>query len=333
VLILGLSVFTGFTWLIGLSTSFAEAFLFRLVSGFGEGLFWPVAMAAVATFYENRKGLALGLFYVGFDVGSVAGLSIGGITYYLTNTWRTAFFVAPTIGLVAIIGSAFLWNRFEWFGGNRSVKIKIGRDALDLLENRQVIFLMIFAFLATWASVWQVVFLPFYYSKVMHFTVLYASLLASAVAIAGALGKITLGGLSDYWNRNRMIIGISFVLICAYLVFFGTSNVYIAFAGSIAMGFSSAAIFPILQSLIADSSEGRYGTALGLSTTSQSVATVIGPLISASLFYLGVGRALAITAMIPAVLTLALALVLREPRGNSANNQGGVGSQIASLDS
>ena len=72
------------------------------MSGFGEGIFWPVAMAAVATQDKKRKGLGLGIFYVGFDIGSAAGLSIGGITYYLTSSWRPAFFIAPSLGLLVI---------------------------------------------------------------------------------------------------------------------------------------------------------------------------------------------------------------------------------------
>ncbi len=110
VLISGLAVFTAFTWLIGFSSSFSEAFLFRLVSGFGEGAFWPVAMASVAGYFKGRKGLALGIFYVGFDAGSVAGLSIGGVAYTLTSSWRPAFFFAPLIGLV-VIAAALIARR------------------------------------------------------------------------------------------------------------------------------------------------------------------------------------------------------------------------------
>jgi ACS family hexuronate transporter-like MFS transporter len=105
VLIVGIAVFTLFTWLIGLASSFLETFVFRLVSGIGEGIFWPVAMAAVASYFGKRKGLALGIFYVGFDVGSVAGLSLGGLAYSFSGDWRTAFFVAPSIGLLVIAGA------------------------------------------------------------------------------------------------------------------------------------------------------------------------------------------------------------------------------------
>jgi len=76
----------------------------------------------------------------------------------------------------------------------------------------------------------------------------------------------------------------------------------------------SSSVFPIVQALAADSCGGRVGTALGLTTTFQSIATVATPIVSASLFELGIGRVIAINAMIPAGLMIVVALFLREPR-------------------
>jgi len=73
-----------------------------------------------------------------------------------------------------------------------------------------------------------------------------------------------------------------------------------------------------MQALMVDSCSGRVGTALGLTTTSQSVATVISPIITASLFIIGVGRAVALGAMIPAALMLLVALMLKDPRPSTA---------------
>ena len=50
---------------------------------------------------------------------------------------------------------------------------------------------------------------------------------------------------------------------------------------------------------------------MGLTTTFQSVATVFSPTIAGYLFLVGVGRALALDAMIPAVLMTVVALFLR----------------------
>jgi MFS family permease len=313
VIIVGIVVFTLFTWLIGLSSSFLEAFLFRLISGFGEGIFWPVAMAAVASYFKKRKGLALGIFYVGFDAGSVAGLSLGGLAYSFSGDWRTAFFAAPSIGLIVIVGAAWVKNEFG-SSSEDEARIRLGKDALDLLKERNVILIMAFALLATWASVWQVVFLPYYFFKVLHFGVLSAALFSAVVAISGGAGKLLLGGASDVWRRNRMLVVISLAVVLAYAAFFATSNPILALWVAIVMGFFSSSIFPIMQALMADTCKGRTGTALGLTTTSQSVATVVSPIITALLFFMGVGRAVALGAMIPAVLTLLAALMLKDPR-------------------
>ena len=313
VLVWGVVVFTLFTWMIGFSSNFMQAFLFRLASGFGEGVFWPVAMASIATHFKQGKGLALGIFYVGFDVGSVAGLSIGGVVYYLASNWQPVFFVAPSIGLLVIAG--IISQRDRFVADKETEKtIRLGRDALELLKRKQVLLLMIFGFLATWASVWQVVFLPYYYNKVLHFSVLNAAFLSSIVFVFGAMGKVALGGMSDTLKRNRMLALISFAIMLSYFLFFATSNPVLAFAGAISMGFFSASIFPILQALMADSCSGKVGTAMGLTTSAQSLATVISPVMTASLFVLGVGKALALDAMIPAAMAAILALALKETR-------------------
>lgn len=317
VIIVGILVFTLFTWMIGLASNFLQAFVFRLISGFGEGIFWPVAMAAVASYFKNRKGLALGIFYVGFDVGSVAGLSLGGLAYSLSGDWRTAFFVAPSLGILVIAGAGWLKNEFG-SSLEDEARIRLGRDALALLKQRSVNLMLVFALVATWASVWQVIFLPYYFFKVLHFGILSSALFSAVVAISGGVGKLILGGMSDVWRRSRMLAVIALAVLLSYGLFFVTSDPVLALSVAIIMGFFSSSIFPIMQALMADICKGRTGTALGLTTTSQSVATVFSPIITASLFAIGVGRAVALNAMIPAALTLLLALMLKDPRPPTA---------------
>jgi predicted MFS family arabinose efflux permease len=255
----------------------------------------------------------LGIFYVGFDAGSVAGLSLGGLAYSLSGDWRTAFFAAPSLGLIVVVGAAGLKSKFT-SSGEFAARIRLGRDALDLLKQRDVLLLMVFALLATWASVWQVVFLPYYFFTVMHLGILSSALFSAVVSISGGVGKLVLGGTSDVWKRNRLLASISLAVLLAYAVFFATSNSTLGLLFALIMGFFSSSIFPIMQALMVDSCSGRVGTALGLTTTSQSVATVISPIITASLFVIGVGRAVALAAMIPAALTLLVALMLKDPR-------------------
>ena len=312
IMAVGLAVFTSFTWLIGLSTSFEEAFLFRLLSGLGEGLFWPVAMAAVAARYGSHKGLALGIFYTGFDVGGIFGAAVTGAVLYTAGTWQPAFFVAPTLGLAAIVGVVAARRGLEGTSGEET--LAIGRDALVLLRKKAMVVILVFAALATWATVWQTVFLSYYYRSVLSLPDVYSALAYIPVPAAGMVGKVALGGLSDRWRRDRLLLASSLGMVVSYAVFFRSSNLAVDVAASLSMGFFSSAIFPVMQSVAVDRSGGRVGTALGLTTSFQSVATILAPFTTGAMFFLGVGTAVALQATVPAVLTLLVAALVREPR-------------------
>lgn len=317
VILAGVAVFTLFTWLIGYAADFQEAFAFRLVSGFGEGLFWPAAMSAVANYFGGSKGLTLGIFYAGFDLGGAAGNSIGSASFAFTSDWRTAFFVAPLIGLPVLAGVAGSRRTFAE-AATKAGNLSLSRDAFAILRRPRVFAIMAFAFFATWASIWQVAYLPYYYSEALGATVPVAGLVAAGVLASGLIGKVILGRLSDRVRRDRLLVLLSLAVVAAYGVFFSTSNFGVGLGSALFIGFSSSAIFPVMQALASDSSAGKTGVALGLTTTFQSVAAVIGTLLPGSLFYLGVGRAIALGAMIPALLMLGVAFFILEPRKGSA---------------
>lgn len=313
VLLAGLLVFTAFTWLIGFASGFPEAFVLRLVSGAGEGIFWPVAMAAVADHFAGSKGLALGLFYVGFDVGSVAGNLTGGLAFSFFGDWHQAFFIAPLFGIPVIVGALLVREGFADSAAGRS-GIRLGRGAPELLRRRGVPAMLLFAFLATAGTVWQNVFLAYYFGTAMKMPVLIAAVLTSVIFVSGAAGKLLIGGFSDRWRRHRLLVGLSCSVVAADALFFLTTDIFAAVAAELALGFLSAAVFPVMQALMSDLGAGLTGTALGLNTTSQSLATVVGPLLSASLFSFGVGQALALVAMAPAAAMAVVALFIGEPR-------------------
>jgi len=314
IILLGVVIFTAFTWLIAFSTNFYEAFAFRLISGLGEGIFWPVAMSAVAKYFGMSKGRALGIFYVGFDTGSAIGASVGGTTLSLTTNWRYAFFFAPLLGIAVVAGVFLARGTFAKADGKLG-SIALGRDAFELMKRRQVKLLMLFAVVATWASIWETTYLSYYFHSVLKLSLPLAAFVMSPVAISGGFGKVILGNASDRWKRNRMLAVIAILVVVLYALFFTATSVDIATIVVLAIGFSSSAVFPIMQALMCDSCEGKTGTALGLTTTTQSVATVVAPITTASLFSLfGVGTATAINAVVPAVAMVCIALFLKDPR-------------------
>jgi len=321
VILVGLAVFTAFTWLIGTATDFQQAFVYRLVSGFGEGIFWPAAMSAVANYFGRNKGLALGIFYAGFDLGGAAGNTIGSITFTITSDWRTAFYVAPLMGIPVLAGVFASRNTFS-AAATKTGTLSIGSDALGLLRSSRVSVIMAFAFLATWATVWQVAYLPYYYRSVFDTSVAQSALTAAAVLMAGMVGKAVFGRLSDTVRRDRLLISLSVVVVGLYGIFFAAPDLGLAILSAIAAGFFSSAIFPVMQALASDSSGGRTGTVLGLTTTFQSTAAVIGVLLPGALLSFGVKSAFAFGAIVPALAMTVAALFLRESRGDEDSKLG-----------
>ena len=307
----GVAVFTAFTWLVAFSSTFYEAFALRFVSGIGEGLFWPVAMAWVADRFGARKGLALGVFYVGFDAGQIFGVVVGGASFGATGDWRTAFLVAPTLGLAVMAGLFLVRPSPPRMGAAR---VSIGGEAVVLLKARRTLLVMAFALLATWASLWQVVFLPYYYANVFGVSIAEAGYVSALLPAAGAAGKVLLGSASDIFRRDRVLAWVSLGVVAVYALFFSTNSLWVGAMASLAIGFLGAAVFPVVQSLMADSTGGFVGTGLGLTTSAQSIATVFAPTITGYLFYLGVGKAVALDSMVPAAGMLLVALLLGRER-------------------
>ena len=135
------------------------------------------------------------------------------------------------------------------------------------------------------------------------------------VLASGAFGKVILGGTSDRWKRNRLLLVISLVVISFYSIFFVAINFDVDVLAALGMGFFSAAIFPILQSLIVDTcGAAKAGTALGLTTSAQSLGAIFSATFSAALSSLGISRALALNAMIPTFVIIVISLLLVDPR-------------------
>lgn len=113
-----------------------------------------------------------------------------------------------------------------------------------MLRGPRVPAIMAFAFLATWASIWQVAYLPYYYSEALGASVPVAGLMAAGVLVSGLFGKALLGALSDRVRRDRLLAILSLAVVAAYGVFFSTADFYVGLGCALLMGFFSSSIFP-----------------------------------------------------------------------------------------
>ena len=101
ILAVGIFVWSGFTALSGLATSFAMLFMFRLGVGVGEASAAPSGNSLIGDLFPPaQRARALGIFMLGLPLGTAASYVISGIIVKSTGGWRAALLVAAAPGFL-----------------------------------------------------------------------------------------------------------------------------------------------------------------------------------------------------------------------------------------
>jgi predicted MFS family arabinose efflux permease len=100
VITISLAVWSLFTALCGVATSFGQMFLFRLGVGVGEAGGVAPSYALIADYFPpERRARALGIYSMGIPIGLASGTLIGAfIATYID--WRAAFIAVGVAGLL-----------------------------------------------------------------------------------------------------------------------------------------------------------------------------------------------------------------------------------------
>lgn len=135
-----LAVWSGFTALCGMATSFGQLFLFRLGVGVGEAGGVAPSYALIADYFPPReRARALAVYSLGIPLGAAAGVMLGGYVAALVD-WRTAFIVVGLAGVV--IAPLFrLVVREPKRGAGRTSAIPLGAVFAILAAKRSFWFL------------------------------------------------------------------------------------------------------------------------------------------------------------------------------------------------
>ncbi|MHB8262660.1 MAG: MFS transporter [Acidimicrobiales bacterium] len=121
---LGFLIFIIGSFLCALSFNEMSIILFRVLQGAGGALIQANSGAVVAdTFPPERRGRAYGFIAVGWSIGAVLGIVLGGliITYI---SWRWIFWINVPIGIIALVAAGRVLveraernsKRIDWAG-------------------------------------------------------------------------------------------------------------------------------------------------------------------------------------------------------------------------
>jgi MFS family permease len=111
VLVVSIVVYSLGTLATPLASSWGDMALYRIVSGFGEGMQAAALFAAVGAFFHYRRGLALGVLGFAFGVGAIFGPPLGVMFAAQFGSWRAPFIIFGLLGQLVALTVAFFVSR------------------------------------------------------------------------------------------------------------------------------------------------------------------------------------------------------------------------------
>jgi MFS family permease len=245
--------------------------------------------ATVARWFVRRRGLATGLAAAGGSFGAfclppIAQLLVSGVG------WRRAYVIfGAAIFLMLNLLAPLMKRDPEGLGlapdGDRlteagDVRSERGHDYTIRQAMRTRAFWVLFAlFAATWIPIFAPLVHLVPLARGLGVDPLVATTLVSALGMAGIVGRLFMGSLSDRIGR-RPAIGIGLLIqVAAFLGLAVAGALPALFAASIAFGFSYGAVASLFSPIVADFfGRERAGSLVGLLFAMSGSMAALGPL-------------------------------------------------------
>ena len=274
--------------------TFMLVYILGITLGNSLGMHVP-ASAAVANWFNRKRGLAFGIMWSGVGLGGLLVPALGwAIDAY---GWRDAsILVGVLVILVGFPIAALMRHRPEQYGflpDGKKVPDQSPKESGLVLEGEDADFTAREALQTS--SFWYLSLSIMARSLVtggagLHLVPYFIGLGASpveAATYAGSVGVISIPGrfglsyLGDYFNR-RYMMAISLLFMTASIVLLATADsLSSSIPGLVAYSISQGGISVIPQAIIADYfGRKAFATISGFRSSIQMVGIIIGPVVS-----------------------------------------------------
>ncbi len=200
-------VWCGLTAMGGFARNFWQLALCRMGVAVGEAGCTPAAHSIIGSYFPPRyRSTAMGLYFVGAQLGILLGLALGGVINDLAD-WRTAMFVlgAPGVLMAALV--------FFTVREPPRPPSPVVRDAAPegvvagvsiILRQKTVLHLLVAAMLFSIAGGGFQAFAPSYVIRTFDLSTSYVGVTyGAAMGLAGISGSILGGYLGDKLMRSE----------------------------------------------------------------------------------------------------------------------------------
>ncbi|SMD25356.1 MFS transporter [Kibdelosporangium aridum] len=286
-LVISIVIYSVGTLLTPAATGFADMAVYRLVSGFGEGMQATALYAAIGAFFFVRRSLMLGLFGFAFGAGVFFGPIIGTSLAGSYGTWHAPFIAFGSVGLLlAVLIGLFVGRRLTEAVAGAAQRETVNYDYLPASPYNRNTRLLAVATAAGGLTVYGFLGLyPTYLRTELHVTPGQTALATSLIG-AGAATSLLSGWLADRFDpRKVLLVTYAGLAVSAWFVFNGADTPTWHYVTSFIMAtFGLGSLFTNCNSTIQRSVRPEHvGRAAGLFVTTYYVPAAVSGYVFAEL--------------------------------------------------
>ena len=294
VMIIGMVLFSIAVLGSGLSRTFGELIVMRLLTGVGEGFFLPAAVSIAGAAFARNRGAAVGFVDATFSLGLIAGpILTAALVGNDVSGWRSPLVVFGVVGLGLAIVVQLLMDssraNARIHGAESTAADEVSQrrpSSASEHSARRFIGAATVMYLLWGLAFWPFLGLaPTFLIKVQHFPLAAAAAAATAGGIGVLLLSVPLGALADRIGRLQVIAASALLVAGGAALFFNLSmtTTLAAVLYFVVEGVGIGALFTNLTAFTQDiAPQGHLGTSIGFVYTFVYVlAAFSGPIFGA----------------------------------------------------
>ena len=302
---------------------------FGIMVGMGMGSVYVPLATTIARWFENKRGLALGIVTAGSPVGIII-FSLVAQYFILNYHWRTAYIVMGIVTLVIIGIAALFLRRDPGVMGLLPLGAKANNNGDDLTDNQVERGYYLSEAIKTkvlWVlGVAIIMYVTAVFVTTTHIVVHCLDIGIEPMAAAGMVafigggqiaGRLCGGGISDrIGTKKTLLLSLFFLTICLFwLIWINEEWMFILF--SLIFGFSFGIAVPQMPGLAVEFfGLRRIGAIIGVITAITTVGGALGAWLGGYIFDMtgSYSSAFMIGGILALVSLAIVALFLKAPK-------------------
>jgi MFS family permease len=301
--------------------------LVRIYHGFATAILGPVAMAAVADTFDEKRGERMGWYSSATMVGRFVAPFVGGALIF-GDDFRWVYIATGIIGTLALIAAIRLplatVTSNSLGGALKRGRGEIWSDIRTILTHRGIVATSAIEAVQYFAFGCLEVFLPIFLDEQAGFSTIEIGSLFTIQIVVATLTKPIMGRFSDRYGRVPVIVAGLLLggITMAFITYSYNYPLLVVLIGFFGLGL--ATVTASTSALVADLSKASsHGGALGVLSSVMDIGHSTGPMVGGLLISaLNYKTAFGIVGGLLAIASLAFGLIMRRmPRSRSSPYQ------------